>query len=263
MRTVFTSGTFRRGCDDGLNCCRANLAQAPQRAVLPHSKRRAAQVVAHQSTIQFEDATDKSGIDFTHSFGSAKLGSLLEGTGAGCVWFDYNNSGLPSLYVVSGRPLDDSMHPYPLKVKPNPPPHNHLYRNDGNGHFTDVTDQSGLNPDMYSDRGNGGRLRQRWQRRPAGNRLRQGRSLPQRRQRPLYRCDREGRHQGGRMGDQLHVARLRQGRLPRSLRGPLRQVRSQIPRLLRRGQLSRAARLRRRDQHALPQQLRRNFHRRN
>jgi hypothetical protein len=103
-----------------------------------------------QSVIRFEDATDKSGIDFTHSFGSAKLGSLLEGTGGGCLWFDFNNSGRPSLYVVSGRPLDDSMHPFPLKDKPNPPPHNHLYRNDGDGRFTDVTEQSGLNPDLYS-----------------------------------------------------------------------------------------------------------------
>jgi len=103
-----------------------------------------------QPAIKFEDATAKSGIDFTHSFGSRQLGSLLEGTGAGCIWIDYNNSGLPSLYVVNGRPLDDSMHPYPLKVKPSPLPHNHLYRNDGNGHFTDVTDQAGLNPDMYS-----------------------------------------------------------------------------------------------------------------
>lgn len=100
--------------------------------------------------IRFEDATEKAGIDATDSFGSAKLGSLLEGTGAGCLWFDYNNSGYPSLYVLSGRPLDDSMHPFPLTDKPNPPPHNHLYRNDGNGHFTDVTAQSGLNPDMYS-----------------------------------------------------------------------------------------------------------------
>jgi len=106
----------------------------------------AAQVPA----IKFEDATAKSGINFVHSFGSRQLGSLLEGTGAGCVWFDYNNSGRPSLYVVNGRPLDDSMHPYPLKVKPDPLPHNHLYRNDGNGHFTDVTEQSGLDPDMYS-----------------------------------------------------------------------------------------------------------------
>ena len=106
---------------------------------------------ANASEIKFEDATDASGIHFTHSFGSAKLGSLLEGTGAGCVWFDFNNSGLPSLYVANGRPLDDSMHPFPLKEKPATPPHNHLYRNDGGGHFTDVTDKAGLNPDMYSD----------------------------------------------------------------------------------------------------------------
>jgi hypothetical protein len=102
------------------------------------------------STIRFEDATAKAGIDFVDSFGSRQLGSLLEGTGAGCIWFDYDNSGLPSLYVVNGRPLDDSMHPFPLKVKPVPAPHNHLYHNDGNGHFTDVTGKAGLNPDMYS-----------------------------------------------------------------------------------------------------------------
>jgi hypothetical protein len=107
-------------------------------------------VLSQAPTIKFEDASDKAGIDFTHSFGSRQLGSLLEGTGAGCVWLDYNNDGLPDLYVVNGRPLDDSMHPFPMKDKPVPPPHNHLYRNDGNGHFTDVTAKSGLNPDMYS-----------------------------------------------------------------------------------------------------------------
>src|ERR1035437_7086227 len=53
--------------------------------------------------IRFEDASDKAGVHFTHSFGSQQLGSLLEGTGAGCIWFDYNNSGLESLYVVNGR----------------------------------------------------------------------------------------------------------------------------------------------------------------
>src|ERR1035437_2693346 len=105
---------------------------------------------SHDSVIRFEDASAKAGINFTHSFGSRQLGSLLEGTGAGCVWLDYNNDGLPDLYVVNGRPLDDSMHPYPLKEKPSPLPHNHLYRNDGNGRFTDVTAKAGLNPDMYS-----------------------------------------------------------------------------------------------------------------
>jgi hypothetical protein len=126
----------------------AQIASAAPACAAPETPQASAQVA--QSVIRFEDASAKAGIDFVHSFGSRQLGSLLEGTGAGCVWIDYNNSGLPSLYVVNGRPLDDSMHPYPLKEKPATPPHNHLYRNDGNGRFTDVTDKAGLNPDMYS-----------------------------------------------------------------------------------------------------------------
>jgi len=92
------------------------VAQVPAAQAAPAPPQVAASSQATpQAAIQFGDASDKAGIDFTHSFGSRQLGSLLEGTGAGCVWFDYNNSGLESLYVVNGRPLDDSMHPYPLK----------------------------------------------------------------------------------------------------------------------------------------------------
>ena len=101
-------------------------------------------------TIRFEDATAPSGIQFTHSFGAQQLGSLLEGTGAGCVWFDYDHDGLPDLYVVSGKPLEAGMHPYPLKNPPAVAPHNHLYRNNGNGTFTDVTDQAGVAGNLYS-----------------------------------------------------------------------------------------------------------------
>jgi enediyne biosynthesis protein E4 len=101
------------------------------------------------SPIRFEDATASSGIQFTHSIGAEKLGSLLESTGAGCVWFDYNNDGLPDLYVLSGRPLGDDMHPYPLKNPPAVAPHNHLYRNNGDGTFTDVTEQAGVAADIY------------------------------------------------------------------------------------------------------------------
>ena len=122
---------------------------APQVPVAQPAFAAQAASAPQQVVIRFEDASDKAGIHFTHSFGSRQLGSLLEGTGAGCIWFDYNNSGLESLYVVNGRPLDDSMHPYPLKEKPATPPHNHLYRNNGNGTFTDVTEKSGLDPDMY------------------------------------------------------------------------------------------------------------------
>jgi hypothetical protein len=116
----------------------------------PGAPRPASVPVAKPAAIRFEDATEASGIRFTHSMGSQALGSLLEATGGGCVWFDYNNDGLLDLYVVSGKPLEDSMHPHPLKVKPDPPPHNHLYRNNGDGTFTDVTQEAGVAPDMYS-----------------------------------------------------------------------------------------------------------------
>ena len=96
------------------------------------------------SRILFEDATAESGIHFTHSFGAEKLGSLVESTGAGCVWFDYDNDGKPDLFVLSGRPLGAGMHPYPLRKAPDPLPTNHLYRNDGNGKFTDVTASAGV-----------------------------------------------------------------------------------------------------------------------
>jgi len=100
--------------------------------------------------IQFEDVTAGSGIRFTHSFGAEKLGSLLESTGAGCVWFDYNNDGKPDLFVVSGRPLGKEMHPYPLRKAPDPLPSNHLYRNDGAGKFTDVTAAAGVGGDSFN-----------------------------------------------------------------------------------------------------------------
>ncbi len=100
--------------------------------------------------IKFEEVAAQAGIHFTHSFGAEKLGSLLESTGGGAVWFDFNNDGRPDLFVASGRPLEAGMHPYPLKKAPDPPPHNHLYRNDGNGKFTDVTDQAGLAGDGFS-----------------------------------------------------------------------------------------------------------------
>jgi enediyne biosynthesis protein E4 len=98
--------------------------------------------------IRFEDATEASGIQFTHSYGAAELGSLLESTGAGCVWFDLDNDGLLDLYAVTGKPLE-GMHPYPLKKAPEVPPHNHLYKNLGGGKFTDVTEKAGVSADIY------------------------------------------------------------------------------------------------------------------
>ncbi len=126
------------------------VAAQPAQQNRPSPQTETAPAAPKPAPIRFDDATDASGIHFIHSMGAQALGSLLEATGGGCVWFDYNNDGLLDLYVVSGKPLEDSMHPHPLKVKPDPPPHNHLYRNNGDGTFTDVTDKAGVAPDMYS-----------------------------------------------------------------------------------------------------------------
>jgi len=94
-----------------------------------------------ESLPQFEDVTKKSGITFQHSFGEKALSSIQEGTGSGCAWIDYNNDGLMDLYVVNGRHVDgltDHSAPDGLGAT------NHLYRNNGDGTFTDVTTQAGV-----------------------------------------------------------------------------------------------------------------------
>ena len=89
----------------------------------------------------FEDVTEKSGVNFRHSFGEQKLSSIMEATGSGCAWIDYNNDGLLDLYVVSGRYVDGvTKFSKPDGVDAT----NHLYRNNGDGTFTDVTEQAGV-----------------------------------------------------------------------------------------------------------------------
>ena len=100
--------------------------------------------------IRFEEVSAAAGVNFTHSFGAERLGSLVESTGAGAVWFDYNNDGRLDLYVVSGKELGKGMHPYPLRKRPESAPHNHLYRNEGDGKFTDVTDSARVGGDLFS-----------------------------------------------------------------------------------------------------------------
>ena len=94
-----------------------------------------------QALPQYEDVTAKAHIDFRHSFGEQKLSSIMESTGSGCAWFDYNNDGLLDLYVLSGRHIDGvTNHSDPDGVNAT----NHLYRNNGDGTFTDVTQQAGV-----------------------------------------------------------------------------------------------------------------------
>jgi hypothetical protein len=89
----------------------------------------------------YEDVTESAKLQFRHSFGEQKLSSIMESTGSGCAWIDYNNDGLLDLYVLSGRYLDGvTNHSKADGLDAT----NHLYRNNGDGTFTDVTAQAGV-----------------------------------------------------------------------------------------------------------------------
>ena len=53
---------------------------------------------------QFVDVTAKSGIDFVHKSGASPEKYMVETFGSGVAWIDYDNDGFPDLYFVNGAP---------------------------------------------------------------------------------------------------------------------------------------------------------------
>ncbi len=96
----------------------------------------------------FTDVTREAGIQFRHSFGDHHLDNIVEGTGAGVCVFDYNNDGWLDIYFTNGawtKGVSD-VRGRDLRGKLT----NHLYRNNGNGTFTDVTEESGTGDKTFS-----------------------------------------------------------------------------------------------------------------
>jgi hypothetical protein len=88
----------------------------------------------------FRDVAAEAGIDVELTCGSREKNYILEVYGSGCVWFDYNNDGYVDLYIVNGSTIENLLHPERVKD----PPRNYLFRNNGDGTFTDVTRQAGV-----------------------------------------------------------------------------------------------------------------------
>ena len=100
-------------------------------------------VAADQPTLpQFVDITASAGISFVHSIGDDELSNIVESSGAGCVFFDYDNDGDLDIYLVNGRYLEtvSSARGRHLAGQLK----NALYRNNGDATFTDVTEKAGV-----------------------------------------------------------------------------------------------------------------------
>ena len=72
---------------------------------------------------RFADVTAKSQITFVHKSGASPQKYMVETFGSGVGWIDFDNDGFQDLYFVNGAPGAGNV----------------LYRNNGNGTFTDVT----------------------------------------------------------------------------------------------------------------------------
>ena len=90
--------------------------------------------------VTFTDVTKAAGITFRHTSGAAGKKFLPETMGSGAAFLDMDNDGWQDILFVNSR----SWLP-----QPGAPTLPALYRNKGDGTFTDITRQAGLAVEMY------------------------------------------------------------------------------------------------------------------
>jgi hypothetical protein len=95
----------------------------------------------------FTDVTRQAGIQFKHSYGDLELDNIVESTGTGACMFDYDNDGFLDIYLVNGAWTDGVSDNRARRLRG--ALRNHLYRNNGDGSFTDVTEQTGTMDTTY------------------------------------------------------------------------------------------------------------------
>ena len=101
--------------------------------------------LSSQSSIQFVDQTKSAGISIVTYTGGVEKNHILESTGDGVLVFDYNGDGYQDIYFISG---------YRFPKRGQTEPHaNALYKNNGNGTFTDVTRQANVGAAVYGQGG--------------------------------------------------------------------------------------------------------------
>jgi enediyne biosynthesis protein E4 len=86
------------------------------------------------SPIQFTDITTAAGIKFVHFKGNDGISINREEFGPGVCVADFDGDGWQDIYFVNGRDLYNRG----ISVR------NALYRNNGDGTFTDVTERAGV-----------------------------------------------------------------------------------------------------------------------
>ena len=92
--------------------------------------------IASDDQIQFIDIARSAGISFQHENAASAEKYLIETMGSGCAWIDYDQNGLLDLYLVNGAATRARSFAHA--------PRSALYRNNGDGTFTNVTASAGV-----------------------------------------------------------------------------------------------------------------------
>src|SRR5581483_7374121 len=101
------------------------------------------QGAADFSPIAFEDVATRAGVRFVLQNSATPEKHQIEAMVSGVAVFDFNNDGKPDLYFVNGAAQ-------PELAKSDPSYYNRLYRNNGDGTFTDVTLSAGVRGEGFA-----------------------------------------------------------------------------------------------------------------
>jgi enediyne biosynthesis protein E4 len=95
----------------------------------------------HRAPVMFVDVAREAGVTFRHTSGRSGRFYLPETAGAGCAFLDYDRDGRLDLFFVNSAALPGFAGKGPFYPA--------LYRNQGDGRFTDVTRAAGLAVERY------------------------------------------------------------------------------------------------------------------
>ena len=100
-----------------------------------------------QEKVTFVDVSESSGIDFKYNFGDYNYENILESSGSGITVFDYNQDGLIDIFMMSGTYLPDISDEGGKGFANS---RDKLYKNNGNGTFTEVGEKAGIDDLQWS-----------------------------------------------------------------------------------------------------------------
>jgi hypothetical protein len=97
---------------------------------------------SRQDLPQLVNVTRQAGITFVHNVGDDDMDNIIESNAAGCAFLDYDGDGDLDAYLVNGAYVEGFSGVRGRRNKDKLT--NALYRNNGDGTFTDVTQQAGV-----------------------------------------------------------------------------------------------------------------------